>query len=137
MIDIEQFIREYVTTLLWSENVDDIDAEPDEYGERPLIPADDRYSIDDIDDAGIKEIREDCSAFLAECAHLLERAYEGTTFDPCGDGAHNFCLSRNGHGAGFWDRGLGALGDELHDAAKVYGTQGLMAFDDGTLGVHG
>jgi hypothetical protein len=35
---------------------------------------------------------------------------------------HDFWLTRSGHGAGFWDRGLGALGDRLADAARVYGS---------------
>lgn len=34
---------------------------------------------------------------------------------------HNFYLSRNGHGAGFFDLGLGWAGTVLQDAAKVYG----------------
>jgi len=34
---------------------------------------------------------------------------------------HDFWLTRNGHGAGFWDRGLGAIGDRLTEAAKPYG----------------
>ena len=34
----------------------------------------------------------------------------------------DFWLSRNRHGSGFWDRGLGKVGDRLHKAAKVYGS---------------
>lgn len=36
--------------------------------------------------------------------------------------AHDFVLTRNGHGTGFWDRGLGAVGLRLTDAAKAYGS---------------
>jgi hypothetical protein len=35
---------------------------------------------------------------------------------------HDFWLTRNGHGAGFWDRGMGMLGDELTAACKPYGS---------------
>ena len=48
-----------------------------------------------------------------------------------------FLLTRNGHGAGFWDRGNGALGDRLADAARVYGTQGAYVGDDELIYVHG
>lgn len=34
---------------------------------------------------------------------------------------HDFWLTRGGHGTGFWDRGLGELGDRLSDAAQAYG----------------
>ena len=33
---------------------------------------------------------------------------------------HDFALTRNGHGTGFWDRGLGAIGDMLTDECKPY-----------------
>ena len=32
---------------------------------------------------------------------------------------HDLWLTRNGHGAGFWDRGLGALGERLTETAKA------------------
>lgn len=35
---------------------------------------------------------------------------------------HDFWLTRVGHGAGFWDRGMGELGDRLTDACKPYGS---------------
>ena len=39
-----------------------------------------------------------------------------------GQVGHDFWLTRNGHGAGFWDRGLGEIGDRLTKAAEVYGS---------------
>ena len=47
--------------------------------------------------------------------------------------AHDFWLTRNGHGVGFWDRGLGKLGDLLTDAAKTYGSADLYIGDDGLI----
>lgn len=46
---------------------------------------------------------------------------------------HDFWLSRNGHGAGFFDRGLGGLGDRLQKAARVYGTCDTYVGDDGWI----
>ena len=34
---------------------------------------------------------------------------------------HDFWLTSQGHGAGFWDRGLGDVGDALTDSADGYG----------------
>lgn len=54
-----------------------------------------------------------------------------------GQVGHDFCLTRNRHGAGFWDRGLGALGDRLSEACRPYGTQDGYVGDDGLLYLHG
>lgn len=35
---------------------------------------------------------------------------------------HDFALTRNRHGAGFWDRGMGELGERLSVAARAYGS---------------
>lgn len=35
---------------------------------------------------------------------------------------HDFILTRNGHGAGFWDRGLGEIGDRLTEWSKTFGS---------------
>ena len=41
----------------------------------------------------------------------------------------DFWLTRARHGAGFWDRGLGAVGDKLTKAAHVYGSVDLYAHE--------
>jgi len=46
---------------------------------------------------------------------------------------HDLWLTRNGHGAGFWDRGLGDLGKNLTDSAHALGAVYLLIGDDGRL----
>ena len=116
--DRETFFAQYVDTLLWSET--------DDNGK----PLDGTYSAEDVDAASLAEMREDCDNFVTgELQDLSDIE--------AGQAGHDFALTRNRHGAGFWDRGLGDLGDRLSDAAKVYGTQGLSVGDDGVLYVHG
>ncbi len=43
---------------------------------------------------------------------------------------HDFALTRNGHGVGFWDRGYGDIGDILTDACKPYGEHNLYVDAD-------
>lgn len=43
---------------------------------------------------------------------------------------HDFWLTRQHHGAGFWDRGLPA-GEALTNAAQTYGEKYLYVGDDG------
>ena len=38
---------------------------------------------------------------------------------------HDFALTRNGHGTGFWDRGLGAIGDMLTEECEPYGSHNV------------
>lgn len=40
---------------------------------------------------------------------------------------HDLSLTRNGHGAGFWDRGWNGLGEYLSDVARSYSDHYLMA----------
>jgi hypothetical protein len=76
-------------------------------------------------------MRQDCADFVdgIESADLFAYLLE---FDYSQMG-HDFWLTRNRHGAGFWDRGLGALGDRLTSAAHAYGEVDLYVGDDGRL----
>ena len=60
-------------------------------------------------------------------ANRSDIAATGASF---GQTAHDFILTRNGHGAGFWDRGYGAPGDRLTAAAKAYGSLNAYVGDD-------
>jgi hypothetical protein len=46
---------------------------------------------------------------------------------------HDFWLTRNRHGAGFWDRGHGAEGADLTQHAKSFGDCDLYVGDDGGI----
>ena len=119
--DIAQdaFLEQYLETALWSS----IDSE-----DRPL---DDLYGIDDIDQETLQQALEDCNAFREECESLLD----ASGLDESEQG-HLFWLTRNGHGAGFWDgRCSEEIGRKLSDACKPYGTVDLYVGDDGN--VHG
>jgi hypothetical protein len=75
----------------------------------------------------------DCADFLSLCAKdglIEEYADSGATWEQFG---HDFWLTRNGHGAGFWDRGLGALGDKLSKAAKSMGGRDIYSDDTGLI----
>jgi len=46
---------------------------------------------------------------------------------------HDLWLTRNGHGTGFWDRGLGEIGDKLADIARGMGSKYAYVGDDGLI----
>jgi hypothetical protein len=116
----QSFFHAYVMCALWSTN----DNADDSGGE----PLDANYGSADITAESQAKMREDCDAFVAANAHDLASVDDEQA-------GHDFWLTRNGHGAGFWDRGLGALGDRLTDAAHAFGECDLYVGDDGRLHV--
>ncbi len=81
---LDAFTRAYIEAALFSSSDDD---------GRPLER---NYSAKDILGATLAEMKRDCAAFQRENRHDLA---EGTATQ----GGHDFWLTRNREGAGFWD----------------------------------
>lgn len=155
-ITLDDFTFAYVTVALW--------AETDESNESGGEPLDKNYGPEDVAPSTLKELTEECAAFRAmewthtnpkapegrtrtthtvnEWCALIERPAQyqdsqGNTWTTDEQDGHDFYLTRNGHGVGYWDRGYGPIGDILTDAAKSYGTSGLYVGDDGKIYTHG
>jgi hypothetical protein len=71
----------------------------------------------------------DCDAFGEQWGDLDEIAPD---YDRRQAG-RDFWFSRCGHGVGFWDRGLGEVGDRLHDLAQSFGNLDPYMDDDGKV----
>jgi hypothetical protein len=77
----------------------------------------------------------ECAEWQVDNAKLLAEAYERVGYDEARAG-HDFWLTRNGHGAGFWCRDElegDSLGDRLSLAAKAAGVHEVYEGDDGLL----
>lgn len=129
IMDVQEFTRAYMVCALWSSN----DAN-DETGGNPL---DDNYTPDDIAPETAETMREDCARFIREnaadlAAYAEERA--GLEWSAATLAGHDFWLTRNRHGTGFWDRGLSEeLGERLTAAAHAFGETWLYVGDDGKI----
>lgn len=97
----------------------------DESGGEPL---DENYSLRDISEETLLQAKEDCEAFQRDNWDDIERSKEGLE-----RAGFDFWLTRNHHGAGFWDRGLGDIGERLTAACKPYGSIDLYIGDDGKI----
>jgi hypothetical protein len=119
---LDSVVTAYIQCALWSSNDDD--------GE----PLDGLYEAWDFGDEAMTSMQEDCADFV-EWANELPWQ-ECWTAEQLG---HDFWLTRNGHGAGFWDRyavGIAAyVGDQLSTRAKTYGSSDVYVGDDGKLHV--
>lgn len=105
---LDTFLAAYIEAALWSSTNDTEDGDMGP-------PLDDDFGPDDLTRAAVRECRRDCKAFLIE--HAADIGYR---FAKAG---HDFWLTRNGHGAGFWDGDWPEpAATRLTDAAHVYGS---------------
>lgn len=111
------FFASYIETALWSST--------DEDG----TPLDDtRYRDVEFSPGALQQIKEDCESFVKLSAGILDA---NTSDYPV---AHDFWLTRNGHGAGFWDGDYPeTIGKQLTDLAHSFGECDLYFGDDGKL----
>lgn len=117
--DVDTFTRGYIDCALWSST----DESTPQGGE----PFDRNYTADDLAPEALAAVVDHCARFQAEQAIDLQDAGDA------GRNGHDFWLTRNGHGAGFWDRGYGDVGDRLTAAAHAYGESDLYLGDDGRI----
>lgn len=93
---LDDFTRQYIDTALWASN--------DELDENGGEPMDDRF---EVSLEFIAEAIRDCDAFRERAGDWLDEHADPTM------AAHDFWLTRNGHGAGFWDGDWPIYGDAL------------------------
>lgn len=127
-MSLEAFTKGYIESALWTGLYY---ANEKSEGETGL----DEFDRDDIDPATLKEMEEDCRAFYTDNAVYLKGC------DDCHAG-HDFFLTRNRHGAGYFDGDYpAAIGKALTEAAHAWGTFQLVLYgelsDDNLISHHG
>lgn len=111
----QALFEQFLETALW--------AETDSDGE----PLDRNYAPDDFAPSALTVLRADCDSFYESNQDLIDR-YD---YSQCG---HDFWLTRNGHGAGFWDGDYPKEdGELLTIACKKFGEVWLVVGDDGLI----
>jgi hypothetical protein len=84
------------------------------------------YCIDDLSDEAEGVIIADCRYFCENYNHLIEeKGYS--------QAGHDFWMTRQGHGCGFWDGDWPQRGEVLTEAAKKFAHLDLYEGDDGKL----
>ncbi len=129
--DREAFIDGYVECALWADCLPPEDDPEGETGGREGL---------EIRPEARDKMAADCQTFVdfnrADLLAYCEQIRRVDHAPPEAYAGHDFWLTRNGHGAGFWDRGLGELGERLSEVARAYG-EPIYPFDcgDGTADV--
>lgn len=122
----DAFIRQYIATALWSST----------YGENG------EHNMDDGKHELSAEAHETLTTQAREFYDAHSHLWEGTVtvWDHDAERAgHDFWLTRNRHGAGFWDRHSDEpgriIGRQLTELAHAYGEVDLYVSDDGMIEV--
>lgn len=111
----KKFLESYLETAIWTSTDDD--------GK----PLDQTYDVGNFAEEAFDQAVVETNDFIKQNRVDLDAV---GTMDQHGD---DFWLTRNGHGAGFWDRGYGEVGVHLTRAAKAFGSSDIYVGDDGLL----
>lgn len=112
MNELDTFTRQYVESLIWSAPTDDDGNELD---------SKESASWENFDESAKKTIIEECAKFQTENAKDIKGREK--------DAGHDFAMTRNGHGVGFWDGDWPKdVGERLTEASKRFGEQ--MLYDE-------
>lgn len=113
--DVDDILDAYLEAAIWSSG----DGEFDE------------YTIFDFADEDKDKAREDITKFLAQVGSMLDE----TDDEQIG---HDFWLSRNGHGTGFFDRDYydKVTADKLQDIASSFKGKNVELGDDEKLHIY-
>ena len=116
---MDKFLASYIETALWSTT--------DEDG----VPLDNsKYSDAELHPKTLERFKADCEKFILESSKILAC---DTTNDshPTYHIAHDFWLTRNRHGAGFWDGDYPEpIATKLTELAHSFGECDLYVGDD-------
>jgi hypothetical protein len=99
-------------------------------------------TFDDFADKTINQIITDCAEFqrlVNEEKDSFDRSLLDLAYDYCVSNydepyaGHDFWMTRNLHGVGFWDRGLGSVGNKLTRIAQTFKECHVYKGDDGKV----
>lgn len=126
-LNIDKIARSYIEAALWSSTI-----MSDDYPDMEGDSFDEHFSYQDVEMSFLKKTYKDIKNFInkaqnSKYGNILEGIDEA-------DIGHDFWLTRNGHGAGFWDRGYDKLvGESLTKIAEKFGSVYLYVTDNFTV----
>lgn len=134
---LDSFTQGYIEAAFFTECEPGTTADTWDTETQSSLPGD--MTVNDLAPETLAAMKEDCAAFQELAKVDLEKAYDYAPADYDANRAGNdFWYTRNGHGTGFWDRGLGDLrtetvGGRLSRDAKSFGECSLYRGDDGLI----
>lgn len=132
-VELDDMLDGYITCALWSTN----DESRDDGGD----PLDDNYGPEHLAEYTLDRMRVDCERFARENENTLRAAFDapggvnGGAGRSWSNAGHDFWLTRNRHGCGFWETPdwPEREGQVLTKAADAFGEFYLYVGDDGMI----
>lgn len=118
--DLHPFVVGYVTAMFWTEQPDE-DVRPGEFTKNYDVPGGwDTFS------------EEEQNRIVAACSDFARKMAPFLTAYPDEEAGHDFWLTRNGHGCGFWENDYGSPEDceALTEESRKWG-EAFVSFDEG------
>jgi hypothetical protein len=128
-LSLDSFLTGYLACAEWL-MTDELNPETGDVSE------DRRFKARGWTKAALRDARADCAAFIAANAADLA-SYAESTGRGMESAGHDFWLTRNHHGAGFWDRGDHPCLDRLTDAAHRFGERDATLMRNGYMTIEG
>jgi hypothetical protein len=139
----------YLESVLWAETVNlpcaedelvdgcmDVDEDHPLHGIHEYDPLDRHFDISDFTAESLRKAQGECTRFFGQLEEmdLLTHARSFADDDTI---AHDFWLTRNGHGAGFWDGDYADkvvdIGDALSKVATGFGELWPLVDENGCI----
>jgi hypothetical protein len=113
---VPDYVIVYLETAMWCTH----DESTEDGGE----PFDANYTVEDFAPEALAQATKDCDAFLARAGDMVNALGVDMAM-------HDFWLTREGHGAGFWDGDWpDPDGDKLTEIAESFGACPMYLGDD-------
>jgi hypothetical protein len=133
--DFPEFFQAYLTTALWSSVISDDSTEhPNKDGD----PFDAHFSTSDFTDEALETLRAHAFSFWSRAWFYIdsETPPARCTRDmDAGSAGHDFWLTQNGHGTGFWDGDWPTYGDQFTKLSKCYPEINLYITPENQVGI--
>lgn len=140
--DFQTFFQAYLEAALWSSTIsepgydDDGEGDTAEPGERDGDNFDKHFSTSDFDPEFLEVLEAHCLSFWSRIACFVPHETgrpNGRETGPSQAG-HDFWLTQNGHGAGFWDGDWPVYGEMFTKVAKGYPEMHLFITESEMVG---
>ncbi len=118
------FKQSFLACALWSSTYTVAAVNP-KYDLDESVPFDEKYTIEDFDRKSIYILMRECEIFWNLNYHSIKKH--------ASQAGHDFWLTRNGHGAGFWDRTdiwTEAERERMTNQSQAFGEVDLYVGDD-------
>jgi len=133
--NIDEMLPSYVDTALWATTYDGMDPDIDIDEDSDLSFQTLGYTIENCSPEFLENSKKDLLGFMEMVVNDSEASKELSKifYEECGKDsgtfAHDFFLSREGHGAGFFDYNC----NKLQKLAKTFGGVNIYASENGML----